>query len=60
MVWMTKIYALPSIQEIERCENALTEIGVSTFCLTNKYLDVSDIRTKQGIRLATRHRVKGL
>ncbi|MBQ9536733.1 MAG: AAA family ATPase [Desulfovibrionaceae bacterium] len=53
-------FTLPSLKEIERCKTALEEIGVPTYCLTNKDTDVADNRTKQGIRLATRHRVKGL
>ncbi|MBQ7606911.1 MAG: UvrD-helicase domain-containing protein [Desulfovibrionaceae bacterium] len=49
--------SLPTNQEIERYEKALTEAGIPVFALTK---GKSDNRSKPGIRLATRYRVKGL
>lgn len=48
---------LASNREIERYAKALAEDDVPTFSLVK---DVTDKRTEPGIRLATRHRVKGL
>ena len=48
---------LTSNREIELYEKALKELQVDTYRLAK---GVSDNRTKPGIRIATRHRVKGL